>query len=192
MTMVKGTQKKQDKIDTLLKELTSNTITKVQTALDALELIGNETVIYPILRLLTPTEEHNEKNQLLVEFLCTIKDTNSKDTFINALDEQEFMPIRSKILSVIWNSPLDFSEYLDYFVRIAVEGTFMESVECLTILENLEGPFEEEQLMEAQVILSSMKDKSFDHQKSTMISEIALLVKSFIQRSNIDEIEDFN
>ena len=68
----------------------------------------------------------------------------------------------------------------------------MESVECLTILENLEGPFEEEQLMEAQVILSGMKDKSFDHQKSTMISEIALLVKSFIQRANIDEMEDFN
>lgn len=190
--MIKGNQKKQDKIDSLLKDLTSSTITKVQTALDGLELIGNETVIYPILRLLTPTEDHNEKNQLLLEFLCTIKDTSSKETFISALEEQEFIPIRNKILSVIWNSPLDFSEYLDLFVRIAVEGTFMEAVECLTILENLEGPFEEEQLMEAQVILSSLKDKQFDHQKTTMISEIALLVKSFIQRANIDDLEDFN
>ena len=190
--MAKGTQKNQDKIDTLLKELTSDSIAKVKTALDTLELIGNESIIYPMLRLLNPTEEHNEKNQLLVEFLCTIKDTNSKDTFISALDEQEFMPIRSKILSVIWNSPLDFSEYLDYFVRIAIEGTFMESVECLTILENLEGPFEEEQLMEAQVILSGLKEIQFDHQKSTIISEIALLVKSFIQRANIDDLEDFN
>jgi len=46
--------------------------------------------------------------------------------------------------------------------------------------------------MEAQVILSGLKDKSFDHQKSTMISEIALLIKSFIQRANMDEMEDFN
>ena len=190
--MVKGTQKKQDKIDTLLKELTSSNLTKVKTALDGLELIGNETVIYPILRLLTPTEEHNDKNQLLQEFLCTIKDSAVKDTIINSLSEEEFKPIRNKVLSVIWNSPLDFSEYLDYFVRIAIEGTFMESVECLTILENLEGPFEEEQLMEAQVILSSLKDQKFDVQKSTIISEIALLIKSFIQRANLEDLEDFN
>jgi hypothetical protein len=68
----------------------------------------------------------------------------------------------------------------------------MESVECLTILENLEGPFEEEQLMEAQVILSGLKDQKFDLQKSAIISEIALLIKSFIQRANIEDIEDFN
>ena len=55
--MAKGTQKNQDKIDALLKELTSDTIAKVKTALDALELIGNESVIYPILRLLNPTED---------------------------------------------------------------------------------------------------------------------------------------
>jgi hypothetical protein len=68
----------------------------------------------------------------------------------------------------------------------------MESVECLTILENLEGPFEEEQLMEAQVILSSLKDQKFDMQKSTIISEIALLIKSFIQRTNLEDLEGFN
>lgn len=190
--MAKGTQKNQDKIDALLKELTSDSIAKVKTALDTLELIGNESIIYPILRLLNPTEDHDDKNQLLIEFLCTIKDSAIKETIINSLSEEEFKSIRSKILSVIWNSPLDFSEYLDFFVRIAIEGTFMESVECLTILENLEGPFEEEQLMEAQVILSGLKEIKFDHQKSTIISEIALLVKSFIQRANIDDLEDFN
>ena len=190
--MAKITQQKQEKINTLLSELKSENIAKIKTTLDALELIGNESVIYPILSALNPTEEHHEKNQLLLEFLCTIKDSNSKETFINALSEDEFKIIRDKILSVIWNSPLDFSEYLDYFVRIAVDGSFMESVECLTILENLEGPFEEEQLMEAQVILSGLKDQKFDLQKSAIISEIALLIKSFIQRANIEDIEDFN
>lgn len=190
--MAKISQQKQEKINTLLSELKSDNITKIKTSLDALELIGNETVIFPILRILYPTEDHNEKNQLLIEFLCTVKDSNAKESLINALSEDEFTTIRSKILSVIWNSPLDFSEYLDYFVRLAVEGSFMESLECLTILENLEGPFEEEQLMEAQVILSSLKEQKFDKQKSTIVSEIALLVKSYIQRANIDDLEEFN
>ena len=190
--MAKITLQKQEKINTLLSELKSDTIVKIKTTLDALELIGNETVIYPILRLLNPTEDHNEKNQLLIEFLCTIKDSAIKETIIDSLSEEEFKSIRNKVLSVIWNSPLDFSEYLDLFVRIAIEGTFMESLECLTILENLEGPFEEEQLMEAQVILSSLKDQKFDPKKSTIVSEIALLIKSFIQRANIDDLEDFN
>ena len=46
--------------------------------------------------------------------------------------------------------------------------------------------------MEAQVILSSLKDQKFDTKKSTIVSEIALLIKSFIQRANIDDLEDFN
>ncbi len=190
--MAKNTQKKQDKINQLLVDLTSNNIAKVKTTLDALELIGNETVIFPILRAINPSESHDEKNQLLIEFLSTIKDSEIKETIINALSEAEFKPIRGKILSVIWNIPLDFSEYLDYFVRIAIEGNFMESLECLTILENLEGPFEEEQLMEAQVILSGIKDQKFDNQKATIVSEIALLIKSFIQRASVDDLEEFN
>jgi hypothetical protein len=190
--MAKNSQKKQEKIDQLLIDLTTENITKVKTTLDALELIGNETVIFPILRAIKPTENHDEKNQLLIEFLSTIKDSDIKDTLITALEDEEFKAIRGKILSVIWNIPLDFSEYLDYFVRIAIEGNFMESLECLTILENLEGPFEEEQLMEAQVILSEIKDQKFDTQKATIVSEIALLIKSFIQRASIDDMEEFN
>jgi hypothetical protein len=36
----------------------------------------------------------------------------------------------------------------------------------------------------------SLKDQKFDPKKSTIVSEIALLIKSFIQRANIDDLED--
>ena len=49
-----------------------------------------------------------------------------------------------RILST-WNLAY-YSTHVADFVKAAVGGNFMVALECLTILENLEGPFEEEAL----------------------------------------------
>ena len=80
---------------------------------------------------------------------------------------------------MIVNTKVDFSDYLDEFVQIAVEGNFMETLDCLTIIENLEGPFMEENILEAQLHLKSYLEQpgSKDEQKAQLLSEIALLLK---------------
>jgi hypothetical protein len=59
----------------------------------------------------------------------------------------------------------------------------MEALECLTILENLEGPFEEHHLLEAQLHLREYAQSDRAHEedrKTNIISEIAM----FIQEQN--------
>ena len=56
----------------------------------------------------------------------------------------------------------------------------MIALECLTVLENLKGPFEEHQLLEAQLHLREYisSDRTMeDDQKTTIISEIALFIR---------------
>jgi len=82
-------------------------------------------------------------------------------------------------LTTIWNMKVDFSGYIDEFVHIAVFGDFMETLECLTIIENMEGPFMEEDILESQLHLKRYLEGEGqqDKQKAQLLSEIALLIK---------------
>ena len=55
----------------------------------------------------------------------------------------------------------------------------MTALECLTILENLEGPFEETQLLEAKLMLTEtyIPTQEKDGQKKQLMSDIAVFVQ---------------
>ena len=57
----------------------------------------------------------------------------------------------------------------------------MEALECLTILENLDGPFEEHHILECQLHLKEYMEtpNQTDVQKAQIMSEIALLLREF-------------
>ena len=176
----KKINRKAQKIQSLLKDITSDSITKVKTALEALEINGDASVIPAIIDELT-TEGHSEKNMLLLDFLAIIKTPNAIHSFIEALENNEFRNKRQLILNSIWNSPLNFSEYLSKFVEIALNGDFMETLECLTIIENLPGPFDEKAVFESHLLLTNSSKESFDESKKEFLSEIALKIKEFQQ-----------
>ena len=71
-------------------------------------------------------------------------------------------------------------------VSIAVHGDFMQALDCLTIIENMPGPFEEHQLLESQLYLKDYLDNrnEGETQKNHFISEIALYIKE--QNEGID------
>ena len=98
---------------------------------------------------------------------------------MEVLLNEETEVFRIKILTSIWNSKVDYSDYLAQFVKLAAEGGFMETLECLTVIENLDGPFEEEQFFESQIALKNYLDnrKSSNDEKAQLMSEIALLIK---------------
>jgi hypothetical protein len=64
-------------------------------------------------------------------------------------------------------------------VRIALEGNFMEALECLTLIENLEAPLPEEELMDALIQLKDyFSDKNHEQQdKFDLIRTIATILK---------------
>ena len=62
----------------------------------------------------------------------------------------------------------------------------MQALDCLTIIENMPGPFEEHQLLESQLYLKDYLDNrnEDDTQKNQFVSEIALYIKE--QNEGID------
>lgn len=181
--------KKQEKIKTLIEDLRNESVSKVKTALDALEILGEATLLRDIILAINTNELHSEKNNLIIEFLSSLKDTSCREEIISILEDVSMHHYRQIVLSTIWNSPIDYSEYLDLFVKIACEGNLIEVLDCLTIIENMEGPFEEEQLMEAKLILNNYTENKQDSlpQKEQLISEIALILRTIQLQLDIEE-----
>ena len=172
--------KKQQKLNQILIDLNSTDEKKISKAIKSLEANGDSTVIIPLAnRLLSDLSEKNKTE--IIELLSSLKDTSSRGELMNVIDDEKYLSIRQSILTAIWNTKIDFSGYIDEFVYIAIYGSFLEAIDCLTIIENLEGPFMEEDLLESESHLKNYmnSDAEKDEQRAFILSEIALKLKDF-------------
>lgn len=174
----KDTKKTSKKIEQLLLDL--QIPSKTASALDSLQIYGNASIIRPLFEFVL-ANQHPKSSGEVIEFLSNLKDSSSMQEVLNCLIDQKFKSLKREILSTIWNSPLDYSDFLALFVKMGVEDDFLITLECLTIIENLDGPFEEKSLLESQLYLSEYHEGKHpkSSEKDQLISEIAILIKDF-------------
>lgn len=166
------------KLKAIMSDLNSNDSAKVLKALKSLEIHGDSSVIPTLADCLLRQPEPQIEYEIL-ELFSSLKDSSSAVEVMEIIDDPLYLPIRQKLLTTIWNTKVDFSDYIDEFVEIAVDGNFMEALDCLTIIENLEGPFMEENILECQLHLKNFLESGAPHdeQKIHILSEIALKIK---------------
>lgn len=190
--MAKTSKKQTLVIQGLIKEIETGQHSKIVSALKSLQVNGDATVLEPLADVML-TKISLESAQLILEFFSNLKMSDTIDVFMDIVKDEKYLKIRQLLLSTIWQSKLDYSDYLADFVEIACEGDFMEAMECLTIIENLEGPFKETQILESQLHLKEyLEDNSpKDQKKSHVLSEIAVFIKDF-NEMDFDDIEMLN
>jgi hypothetical protein len=189
--MSSGKQQSQ-KIKQIITTLNSENELKISTAISSLQTNGDPSILEPMVKLLL-TDLSVKNRSEIVEFLCSLKDSRAVDEMMRIIADTNYLNLRHLLLSTLWNSKLDYSYFLPEFVEIAVDGNFMEALECLTIIENLDGTFEERHILESQLHLSDyVKDTDpKDPQKAQIMSEIALLIKDF-DNMDADDIDFYN
>lgn len=167
------------KIKEIISFLTSKDEKLIKKALSGLKVDGDATVIPLLVDLLLNDKDEKKYQKEILEILSSLKDTSATEVIIEMLRDEKHLPIRQLLLSTIWNSALDYSNYMADFVLIACEGDLLEALDCLTILENLPSEIEERHILEAQWHLKEyMEDlEPKDEKKAQLISEIALFIK---------------
>lgn len=172
------------KIGEAILDLKSDSKVKVLSALKILETIGDKTILSTLIEVLYKKDAPLSK--AVLELIANIQDQEIAEDLVDFIRKENDPIIRHQLLTTIWNSKLDFSEYLAEFVCLASEGDFMQALECLTIIENLSGPFEEHQLLEAQLYLKDYAEDLSEREprKHQIISEISLFIKD--QNEGVD------
>ncbi len=167
-----------------LKDLQSGNTVKISAALKKIEHIGDASVLPQLVDLLRTADQSTAKQVL--DLLADIQDQNACEILISLIQNEKDDAVRQRVLSTIWNSKLDYSDYLAEFVSLATEGDLLQALDCLTIIENLSGPFEEHQLLESQLYLKEYLESTApkEERKNAIISDIAYFIKE--QNEGID------
>ncbi len=172
-------EKKKSKLAEIIKEFKSSDTKKVTKAIKSLEVHGDSSVLRVMCDRLLMGDLNEKNTKEVLEFMSSLKDSSVAVEMIELINDDKYLSIRQPLLTTIWNMKVDFSGYIDEFVQIAVFGDFMETLECLTIIENMEGPFMEEDILESQLHLKRYLEGEGkqNKQKAQLLSEIALLIK---------------
>ncbi len=182
---VADNKSQKNKLNQLVLDLKSDSTSKITAAITEIANIGDISII-PILVLVLKNNQDLNIQKQLKDLLADIQISDATEVFIKELKKEENPDDLKKILGVLWNSKLDFSDYLADFVEVSIEGDYLIALDCLTVIENMMGPFSESQLLEAQLHLKEFAENNTnsDDRKNQIISEIALFVKD--QNEGID------
>jgi hypothetical protein len=178
MAEAKKTSKKVLELISLLSKPEAKTQIK---AIQDLKIHGNESAIEPLVSLYIETKNNAIKTEI-EGLLNTLKVDGVQPFIVDCLINDDFADAQQMLLSSIWNSNLDYSDYLNEIVETAVNGDFMTAMECLTIFENLEVQLSEEQIMPPLLTINQYlnDNNGEDSPKHQLLTEVAV----FLNRLN--------
>ena len=109
----------------------------VISALHSIKEKGNKAYV-PLLFDLLSTQPEKEIEQEISALLSTVKDKETVNTFMRALENDKYKPIRKTILTACWQNGLDFSTFLPVFIDMIITEDWEIAFEAFTIVDNFE------------------------------------------------------
>ncbi len=173
---MKQDEKKKKIVQDLILDLSSKDPKILTSALKRVRSKGSEDLVFALFKLTdredTPEKIKEEAKTILLE----LKSTAAIPKLLEVLEGDN--PYHREIaLSAFWNSSYNAKEHIDKFVKAAINGGYMEALEAFTVIDNLDGPFDEVVIIEAQLLLkqhfSEQKEKTETH--DLLVSIVAKL-----------------
>ncbi len=128
-------ESKQNKL--IIQKLLSTNTKEVLFTINKLRNTGNKNIIPNLIDLLA-THKSSEVKKSVIDLLNDLKYQSAVAEIVNALESDKYLTIRTELLTVCWQSSLDFSKHINVFAEIFITGGFQESFEAFTVIESIE------------------------------------------------------
>jgi hypothetical protein len=127
-----------EKIDEQLKKsLFSAKTDVVISAIEKVKEKGNKLYIPLLFDLLNSSPEIEIETEIK-NLLGTIKDKNTVNSFMRAIEDDKYKGIRKTILTACWQNGLDFSTFLPVFIDLVIKEDWETAFEAFTVIDNFE------------------------------------------------------
>jgi len=103
--------------------------------------------------------------------LGSLKVSNVEAYFLQALSNNQWKHIRKDIVGFMWNTGLQPVDAVSQISELAASGDYALTLECLTLLESIEDPIPEEQLLESIAIVHKATSESVDGDFKKLLNE---------------------
>lgn len=144
------TQKKV--IATIVNDLASEDDKKILDALKRIKSKGDASVIKPMVETFASSDNDEIRGEIRA-LLAQIKVENALIEIIESLSDNDD-DVNEMLLFAIWNANLNASKYIAEVAEASIKGNYLVALEGLTVIENLDGPFTEEVLNDAKIVLN--------------------------------------
>lgn len=140
--------------------------------------VGSPEVIRPLVEVHRGTESDSIKARI-EGLLNSLKAEGVVTPVIELLQDLEFKESRRVLLAGLWNSGLFPSDNMDVITGAAIEGDFLCAIEAVTVIENMEPPFNVDVVEEACFRVQIYLDQGIDEDKRELILSLQETLDSF-------------
>jgi|TARA_B100001093_G_scaffold195449_1_gene187924 hypothetical protein len=164
-------------INQLKEDLSSSDDSVIDKALTKTRAKGNEQLIEPLIDLYINTENHKIKEEIKSIF-SELKNKNILDFLLPQLNKGS-NEVKELILFSIWSSGIDMTDHIPELIEASCSGDYMVILEALTVLENLEGPFNEDDLFQANTLLQQHLYEAEDNKEKELLKSMYDIILEF-------------
>lgn len=176
-----GTVSKAKKTEELKKKLFSPDETAALAAIAEAREVGTLDLVAPLISLYASSDS-DEIRKEVGEILGTIKVSGADEVFMEALANPVFSSYRKDIIQFIWSSGIQPVDEIANISRIAIDGSFEEALECITLLDSIETAIPEAVLLESITIVKQhLGQPSADDKKALMTEYLRALENMIVE-----------
>ncbi|MGB3948869.1 MAG: hypothetical protein WBM13_12860 [Bacteroidia bacterium] len=147
----------------------------VESAEDEAESIGEEK-INNLINLLVETTDYKLKEQALL----TLKKEKGEELLLVAIASDKAKEKRHRLVAACWESEINFSKYLPFFVLLAIDNDYLVSLEAITVISTMEGPFDKKQLEEALVKVKNAK-QGIASERVVLLNDLTVTLEDLLR-----------
>ncbi len=142
----------------------------VFAAIKTIKEKGNKLYI-PLLFDLLVSEPGEKIMDEISGVLSTVKDKEAGSSFVKAIAEERYRPIKKLILAACWQNGLDYSSHLPVFIDVVINDNWENAFEAFTVIDNLEHLPEQKTVEQAKAKIKNAMPGA-NEQKSYFLDEI--------------------
>lgn len=134
--MAETKKQRNEQLKKAFEALLATDATKAQNALKVIQEKGDPSSVIPLLQALAATEDPKRRKRI-EQLLLEVKVSEAAQELGKALSMPELNTVRKTVIAAFWNTRLDATPYTERLVEIAVEGNPEETIEVLTVVEQM-------------------------------------------------------
>lgn len=132
-----------------------------------------------ITTLLTDLKHKDVKEQTLL----MLKKDKKEQLLLMAIAKQKENNFRHQLIAACWESEINFSKYLPFFVMLVDDSDYLVSLEAITVIQEMSGPFDKTQLSQALENVKKAKQMATT-EKQVLLNDLLDTLHGFLNKTH--------
>ncbi len=111
------------------------------------------------------------------ETLITLKKEKAGDLLITAIKSPKGKKYKAVLVAACWESEINYSNNLSFFTELVMDPDYLVSLEAITVIETMEGPFDQKEMQASINTLKEFK-KKINTEQLVLINDLVNVLQS--------------